>query len=113
MGIFESLNVQGLVVSFFSVTTLGSFCFVPESVLTNKSSSSRGAVHKNESLTFLTEPPQVIGMSATLTNISDLAKFLNADVYSSDFRPVSINYLYLSVLAVVCFRLLILESLTL
>ena len=45
---------------------------------------------KNHNLTLLTEPPQVIGMSATLNNISDLAKFLNADVYTSDFRPVSI-----------------------
>nr|KAG5689392.1 hypothetical protein BaRGS_017676 [Batillaria attramentaria] len=37
------------------------------------------------------DPPQVIGMSATLNNIQDLAKFLHAEVFSSDFRPVSLT----------------------
>jgi replicative superfamily II helicase len=36
------------------------------------------------------ECPQVIGMSATLNNINDLAQFLKAEVFCSDFRPVSI-----------------------
>jgi replicative superfamily II helicase len=36
------------------------------------------------------ERPQVIGMSATLNNINDLAQFLKAEVFCSDFRPVSI-----------------------
>ena len=31
---------------------------------------------------------QVVGMSATLSNISDLASFLRADTFSSLFRPV-------------------------
>ncbi|KAL8560360.1 hypothetical protein ACOMHN_006091 [Nucella lapillus] len=37
------------------------------------------------------DPPQMIGMSATLNNIADLANFLNAEVFSSDFRPVSLT----------------------
>lgn len=30
-------------------------------------------------------------MSATVGNINDLAKFLNAQVYSKNFRPVELN----------------------
>ncbi|KAK7473467.1 hypothetical protein BaRGS_00035296 [Batillaria attramentaria] len=55
---------------------------------------SRGATMESTLLKILTaqqDPPQVIGMSATLNNIQDLAKFLHAEVFSSDFRPVSLT----------------------
>lgn len=32
---------------------------------------------------------QIVGMSATLSNMADLASFLRAEVFSSEFRPVS------------------------
>ncbi|XP_050312719.1 helicase POLQ-like isoform X2 [Anthonomus grandis grandis] len=33
---------------------------------------------------------QLVGMSATIGNIKDLARFLNADVYTKNFRPVEL-----------------------
>lgn len=35
--------------------------------------------------------PQIIGMSATLANIDDLLKFLDAQFYEERFRPVRID----------------------
>ena len=32
--------------------------------------------------------PQIVGMSATLTNIDELLKFLDAQFYEERFRPV-------------------------
>lgn len=34
---------------------------------------------------------QLVGMSATLPNLDDLASFLRAEVFSSDFRPVKLT----------------------
>lgn len=39
--------------------------------------------------TFTGSTTQLVGMSATLSNISEVAAFMTAEIYSSDFRPVS------------------------
>lgn len=40
---------------------------------------------------FFIDTIRVIGMSATIGNIKEIAQFLDADTYSQNFRPVAIT----------------------
>ena len=57
------------------------------------SESSRGAILESliSKVLFLNKGVQVLGMSATLPNIEDISKWLNASVYSLEWRPVVLN----------------------
>ncbi|XP_069781952.1 helicase POLQ-like isoform X2 [Narcine bancroftii] len=54
---------------------------------------SRGAVLEMalSKILFMSKTTQIIGMSATLNNVSDLQRFLKAEHYSSNFRPVQLK----------------------
>ncbi|XP_033871515.3 helicase POLQ-like isoform X1 [Acipenser ruthenus] len=54
---------------------------------------SRGAILEITlaKVLFASKTTQIIGMSATLNNVGDLQKFLKAENYSSDFRPVQLK----------------------
>ncbi|KAK5650132.1 hypothetical protein RI129_001161 [Pyrocoelia pectoralis] len=41
-------------------------------------------------LMYTADDIQIVGMSATIGNLSDLCQFLNADVYTRNFRPVEL-----------------------
>uniref|UniRef100_UPI00398F51AE helicase POLQ-like isoform X2 n=1 Tax=Pristiophorus japonicus TaxID=55135 RepID=UPI00398F51AE len=54
---------------------------------------SRGAILEMalSKILYISKTTQIIGMSATLNNVSDLQHFLKAEHYTSNFRPVQLK----------------------
>ncbi|EJW85888.1 type III restriction enzyme [Wuchereria bancrofti] len=53
--------------------------------------NTRGAIIEQGLIKFMQKGTgQIVGMSATLSNVEQLAKFLNAAVFSTKFRPVKL-----------------------
>ncbi|KAK6315773.1 hypothetical protein J4Q44_G00132970 [Coregonus suidteri] len=54
---------------------------------------SRGAIIEMTlaKVLYISKSTQIIGMSATLGNVQDIQKFLKADNYTNDFRPVELK----------------------
>ena len=44
-----------------------------------------------ENVQLESDPIQIIGMSATLPNLDEVCEWMNATIYMTDYRPVSIN----------------------
>lgn len=42
-------------------------------------------------MNVISEKIQIIGMTATIGNLMEVAQFLNAESYVGDFRPVSLH----------------------
>ncbi|XP_032256590.1 helicase POLQ-like isoform X7 [Phoca vitulina] len=81
---------HSLVNSLIETGRIGSLGLVVVDELHMIGEGSRGAILEMTlaKILYTSETTQIIGMSATLNNVEDLQEFLQAEYYTSQFRPV-------------------------
>ncbi|KAM5282743.1 helicase POLQ-like isoform 2-T4 [Hipposideros larvatus] len=84
---------HGLVNSLIETGRISSLGLVVVDELHMIGEGSRGAVLEMTlaKILYTSKTTQIIGMSATLNNVEDLQKFLQAEYYASQFRPVELK----------------------
>ncbi|XP_022455046.1 helicase POLQ-like isoform X3 [Delphinapterus leucas] len=87
----EEINVAKKTIES-SLDDLGPFYSLP-SKLHMIGEGSRGAILEMTlaKILYTSKTTQIIGMSATLNNVEDLQEFLQAEYYTSQFRPVELK----------------------
>ncbi|XP_036194132.1 helicase POLQ-like isoform X5 [Myotis myotis] len=84
---------HGLVNSLIETGRISSLGLVVVDELHMIAEGSRGAVLEMTlaKILYTSKTTQIIGMSATLNNVEDLQEFLQAEYYTSQFRPVELK----------------------